>query len=133
MESASYFAKKHGLEQYLDRPAELNELIFKLLILQESLQNERTRVKRNAGAGAGEETISIRRTVAGKFTAASIGDSRYRYAVETALRGSTATIAVFQRARFIKMLSDMGVPGERIAEYCDTVTLDDDTQVIDRE
>jgi len=131
MESASYFAQKHGLEQYLERPAELNELIFKLLVLQESMQNEQARKKRNVEAGL--ETISIRRTAAGKFIAACMGDGRYRYAVETALRSSTATIAVFQRSRFIKMLRDMGVPEERIAEYCETATIEDDTQALDRE
>ncbi len=45
METASYFAKKHGLEAYLEKPAELNELIFKLLVLEETLQMELARTR----------------------------------------------------------------------------------------
>lgn len=131
MESASYFAKKHGLEQYLEKPDELNDMILKLMVLQEAMQAEESRKKRTEGQE--RETIAVRRTAAGKFTARCTGDAAYRYAVVTALQGTTALVPLFQRGRFISLLRKMGIPEERIAEYCATVVLDDDTLCIDQE
>jgi hypothetical protein len=131
MESASYFAKKHGLEKYLDKPDELNELILKLMVLQETLQAEGAR--KNRAGEQGREAILVRRTAAGKFTARCSGDAAYRYAVTTALQGSTALVPIFQRGRFISLLKKMGVPEERIAEYSSTMVVDDDTLCIDQE
>jgi hypothetical protein len=71
METAAFFARKHGLERYLDDPAELNSAIFKLLVLQEALQEEQAR---RSGGGTGAAAISVRRTVHGKFTASCSGD-----------------------------------------------------------
>jgi len=131
MESASFFAKKHGLEQYLDNPDALNEMLLKLMVLQEALQTEAAR-KNRAGEG-GRETIAVRRGAAGKFTARCNGDPAYRYAVLTALQGSTALVPIFQRRRFISLLKQMGIPEEKINEYCSSVMLDDDTHCIDQE
>jgi len=128
METAVELAKKLDLEYYLDKPSELNDAIFNLMLLQETLQMEQARkMKVNA------RTISIKRTALGKFVATCTGDGTYRYAVETALKAGTAIIPVFQRSRFVKMLRSMGVPEDRIAEYCDSVTVDDDTHCMDRE
>lgn len=129
METASYFAKKHGLEQYLERPAELNEMILKLMVLQETMQNESARARRQAGDAA----IAVSRKVTGKFTAACGGDRTYQYAVETALRSATATVPVFQQGRFEGMLRTMGVPNDRISGYSASVVLSDDTHCIDPE
>ena len=127
METASSFACKHGLEQYLDKPAELNEMILKLMVLQEAMQGE----------GAGERieagTITVSRKVIGKFTVRCSGVLAFRYAVETAVKGSTATVALFQRGRFVALLRTMGVPEERIEEFCETVSIDDDTHCFDPE
>ncbi len=131
METASYFAKKHGLEAYLEKPAELNELIFKLLVLEETLQTEQARTREGDGPEA--TTISVRRSVQGRFTAACAGDVAYRYAVETALRSATTIVPLFQRGRFVKALESMGVPDERIAEYCGSIVLSDDTLCVDPE
>ncbi len=128
METAAELAKRLGLEQYLDKPAELNNAIFNLMLLQETLQMEQSRrMKVNA------RPISIKRRAHGKFIAACAGDPTYRYAVETALKAGTAVIPVFHRSRFITMLRSMGIPEDRIAQYCDTITVDDDTLCIDRE
>jgi hypothetical protein len=128
METAVELAKKFDLEYYLDKPSELNDAIFNLMLLQETLQMEQARkMKVNA------RTISIKRTALGKFVATCTGDVTYRYAVETALKAGTAIVPVFQRSRFVKMLRSMGVPEDRIAEYCDSVTVDDDTHCMDRE
>ncbi len=131
METASYFAKKHGLEAYLDRPAELNELIFRLLVLQETLQAEQARTRERSAPPAPQ--ISVRRTVHGKFTALCAGEPAYRYAVETALRSATTVAPLFQRGRFVNALRSMGVPEERIREYCDSIVLSDDTLCVDPE
>ncbi len=131
MESASYFAKKHGLEPYLEKPDELNEMILKLLILQETMQAEAGR--KTGSQEPGREPILVRRSSGGKFTARCSGDAAYRYAVETALKGSTALVPLFQRGRFISLLRKMGIPEDRIAEYSATVALDDDTLCIDPE
>ncbi len=131
METASVFAKKHGLEQYLENPDALNEMILKLLVLQEAMQSEAERKARTEGAG--QKIISIRRTAGGKFTVRCSGDGAYRYAVETAFKGSTALVPLFQRGRFVSLLRQMGVPEDRIAEYCSSVTLHDDTVCIDQE
>ncbi len=131
METASLFAKKHGLEGFLDKPAELNELIFKLLVLQESMQTEQARKRMKAAPDV--PAISVRRTVHGKFTVACAGDRTYSYAVETALRSATTVSPLFQRGRFVKALRSMGVPEERIAEYCDSIMLSDDTLCADPE
>ncbi len=131
MESASVFAKKHGLERYLDRPDELNEQILKLLILQESMQAESERKARTKDPG--RQAIAVRRTAGGKFTARCLGEGTYRYAVVTALQGSTALVPLFQQGRFVSLLRQMGVPEDRIAQYCATVTLHDDTVCIDQE
>jgi hypothetical protein len=131
METASFFAKKHGLEHYLDEPAELNDLIFRLLVLQEILQAEDSRRTRTVRPDAA--VISVRRTAQGRFTAACAGDAAYRYAVETALRTSTIIAPLLQRGRFMNALRSMGVPEERISEYCDGIVLSDDTLCIDPE
>ncbi len=131
METASFFAKRHGLEAFLDKPAELNELIFKLLVLQESMQTEQARKRMKAAPDA--PVISVRRTVHGKFTAACSGDRTYRYAVETALRSATTVSPLFQRGRFVNALRSMGVPEERISQYCDSIILSDDTLCVDPE
>ena len=131
METASYFAKKHGLETYLDRPAELNELIFRLLVLQETLQAEQAWKRENGEAPV--PPISVRRTVHGKFIARCAGDPVYRYAVETALRSATTIVPLFQRGRFGNALRSMGVPEDRIREYSDSIVLSDDTLCVDPE
>lgn len=128
METALDFAKKHGLESYLERPAELNELIFKLLVLQETMQQEEVR---KISAQRDLKPITVKRSVAGAFTAQCCGEGAYRYAVETALLGSTATVPVFQRGRFINMLKNMGVPEKLISQYADTVVIDDRTHCFD--
>jgi hypothetical protein len=51
--------------------------------------------------------------------------------VETALRASTAIVAVFQRRLFISMLNRMGVPEDRIADYCDSIIISDDSHCSD--
>ena len=131
METASYFARKHRLEHYLDDPALLNETILRLLVLQEAMQNEGHR--KGGGERAGSGTISVRRSVAGAFTARCCGDPSYRYAVETALRASTASVPLFQRGRFTDLLTSRGVPGDRIAAYAGTLALSDDTHCVDPE
>jgi len=128
MESSQTLARKQGLEHYLDKPDELNDMIFKLMLLQETIQIEQAqKMKLDA------KTITARRTVHGKFVAACKGDEKYRYAVETALRTSTAIVAVFQRSRFIQTLRSMGLPEEKISEFCSTLVIDDDTHCIDPE
>jgi hypothetical protein len=131
MHTASSFAKKNGLERFLDRPGELNEMIFKLLVLQETMQAEQAR--RSAAAERGAASISVRRNVLGKFTARCSGDALYRYAVEMAIRNATTVIPLFQRRLFASTLRSMAVPEGNIAAYCDSVVLSDDTQCIDPE
>jgi hypothetical protein len=131
METASYFARKHGLERFLDDPAELNEVILKMMVLQETMQGEQERRSKGERAGAG--IIEVRRKAIGRFTARCSGDPAYRYAVETALKGSTATVALFQRGRFVTLLRQLGVPEDRIEEFCATVAIDDDTHCFDPE
>lgn len=131
METAAYFARKHGLEQYLDMPEELNEMILKLLVLQESLQHEQAR-KANA-VPDGCSVVDVRRKMGGRFSVRCTGATAYRYAVETALRESTFAVPLFQQGRFAALLRQMGVPDERIAEFCATVVVDDDIHSIDPE
>lgn len=128
MESAQSYAREQGLEHYLDKPDVLNDMIFRLMLLQETIQIEQAQ-KMKLGA----KTITAMRAVHGKFIAACKGDEKYRYAVETALRASTATVAVFQRSRFLHTLRSMGVPEDKIREFCDTLVIDDDTHCIDSE
>jgi len=130
METAAYFARKHGLEQYLDRPAELNELILKLLVLQETMQREQARMSGDERAG---QAIRVRRKAFGSFTIRCHGDASYRYAAETALKGSTATVPVFQHGRFTALMRQMGVPEDRIRDLCASVVIDDDTHCFDAE
>jgi hypothetical protein len=132
METAAELAKKNNLEQYLDRPDELNNAIFNLMLLQETIQLEQAR-KLKFVANDDIETISVRRTAHGRFIAACTGEKKYRYAVETALKNSTTVVAVFQRSRFVSVLRSMGIPDDKITEYCDTMTIDDSTQCVDRE
>jgi hypothetical protein len=128
MESSQSQARKHGLDHYLNKPDELNDLIFKLMLLQETIQIEQAqKMQLNA------KTISTKRTVHGKFVAASKGDEKYQYAVETALRTSTAIVAVFQRRLFIQTLRSMGVPEEKISEFTNSLLIHDDTHCIDPE
>jgi hypothetical protein len=122
-------AKKYGLEHYLDKPDDLNRAIFNLLLLQETLQMEQARKQRRDCPD--EEMISIRRVATGKFSARAVGDIRYRYAVETALRASTDILAVFHRARFMNMLRNVGIPDDIIDGLCNTISIDDDTHCID--
>lgn len=129
MDSAADLAKRHGLEKYLDKPAELNDAIFNLMLLQETMQIEQAQRLKIRGSDTG--TITSKRSVHGKFIAGCTGDKQYRYAVETALRASTAIIAVFQRGLFISMLKRMGIPEDRIAQYCDSVIISDDTHCSD--
>jgi hypothetical protein len=131
MHTSAGLAKKYGLEQYLDKPAELNEAIFNLMLLQETMQLEQARKKKSERADAG--AIFTKRIAHGKFVAACSGDGTYRYAVETALKAATSILPVFQRGRFVSMLKSMGVPEDKIAEFCDSVTIDDDTHCIDQE
>lgn len=131
METAADLAKKYGLERYLDKPAELNEAIFSLMLLQETIQLEQARKKKDGRPDVA--TISVKRPAHGKFVAACSGDGRYRYAVETALKAGTAVIAVFQRGRFVRVLRSMGVPEDRIAAYCESMTIDDDTHCSDQD
>ncbi len=128
METAAELAKKYGLEQYLDKPAELNDAIFHLMLLQETVQLEQAR-KLKVGAAA----IGAKRSAAGTFSVACSGDKTYRYPVETALKAGTTVIAVFQRRRFIGVLRSMGVPEDKIAEFCETVVIDDNTLCFDEE
>jgi hypothetical protein len=124
-------AKKYGLERYLEQPRELNAVIFNLMLLQETIQLEQARKKKRDDSQA--ELMSVKRHATGKFIAGCSGEISYRYAVETALKESTALLAVFHRSRFISVLTKMGVPEEKISEFCRTVTLDDDTHCIDQE
>jgi hypothetical protein len=128
MESSLDFARKHGLERFLEKPDELNTMIFKLILLQDTIQLEETqKTKANA------QTISVKRSAHGKFVALCRGDVQYRYAVETALRASTSVIAVFQRGRFVQMLHSMGLPEGAVRELCGSVFVDDDTHCADPE
>jgi hypothetical protein len=72
MDSAADLAKRHGLEKYLDRPAELNDAIFNLMLLQETMQLEQA--QRLKVRGAGTDTITSKRSVHGKFIAGCTGD-----------------------------------------------------------
>jgi hypothetical protein len=128
METAAELAKKYGWERYLDKPAELNDAILHLMLLQETVQFERSRMM-NVGAAA----ITAKRSAAGAFIVACSGDKAYRYAAETALKAGTTVIAVFQRKRFAGVLRSMGVPEDKIAEFCDTVVIDDNTLCFDEE
>lgn len=131
MSTSSALAKKYGFESYLDKPAELNSAIFNLLLLQETIQLEK--FQKNKARKPDSNVISVRRIAYGKFTVSCSGDERYRYAVETAMKASTDTISMFQRARFVAVLKSMGLPEEKIAEFCETVTLDDDTHCMDQD
>ncbi len=131
METAADLAKQYGLESYLDKPAELNDSIFNLMLLQETIQLEQARKKMDDHADAAP--ISVKRIAHGKFVAVCRGEGTYRYAVEMALKAGTTVIAVFQRGRFVRVLRSMGVPEDKISEYCDSVTIDDDTHCIDQD
>jgi hypothetical protein len=131
METAAYFARKHGLEEYLDRPSQLNEMILKVLVLQEAMQREQAR--KAAANPSGRNAFTVRRKTIGSFTARCTGDPAYGYAAETALKGSTATVPLFQRGRFVALLRQMGVPEQAIEELCSTVVLEDDTHCFDPE
>jgi hypothetical protein len=50
-EKADSFARRHCLENYLDRPADLNEMILKLLELKEAMQFEQARQTGNDRPG----------------------------------------------------------------------------------
>ena len=128
MGTAAELAKKYGLEKYLDKPGDLNDAIFNLMLLQETVQLEQAR-KMKDGATA----VSVKRSAQGSFIAACTGDKAYRYAVETALKAGTTVIAVFQRRRFIGVLRSMGVPEGKITEFCDSVVIDDTTLCFDKE
>ncbi len=128
METAAELAKKYGLEQYLDKPDDLNDTILNLMLLQETVQLEQAR-KMKIGATA----VSVKRSAQGAFIAACTGDKAYRYAVKTALKAGTTVIAVFQRRRFIGVLRSMGVPEDKIAEFCDSIVIDDTTHCFDKE
>lgn len=128
METAAELAKKYGLERYLGKPVELNDAIFQLMLLQETIQLEQAR-KMKVGAAA----IAAQRSARGTFFVACSGDKTYRYAAETALKAGTTVIAVFQRRRFIGVLRSMGVPEDKIAEFCDSVVIDDNTLCFDEE
>ncbi|HTG02270.1 MAG TPA: hypothetical protein VK654_16940 [Nitrospirota bacterium] len=128
MESSKELARRFGLERYLYEPDALNEMIFKLMMLQETIQMEAAqKVKLHA------KNVIVKRSVHGKYVAHCRGDGKYRYAVETALRASTTVIPVFQRSRFVRMLCDMGLSDGIRAEYCDTLVIDDDTHCFDPE
>jgi len=131
MDNAIDLAKKYGLEHYLGKPSELNEAIFQLLLLQETIQIEQSRTL--AFRTSDVETVSLRRNTHGAFISASTGDKKYRYAVETALKAGTTILAVFQRGRFVSILRSMGVPEENIAEYADSIVIDDNTHCTDQE
>lgn len=131
MYTADGLAKKYGFEQYLDRPAELNEAIFNLMLLQETIQLEQARKKKREEPGSAP--IILRRTVYGKFIAACSGDQRFRYAVETAFKASTDSLAVFHRGRFVRALRGMGISEDKINEFCRTIIIEDDTHCIDQE
>ncbi len=131
MHTSAGLAKKYGLEQYLNQPAELNSLIFNLMLLQETIQLEQARKDRRDNPHAA--FLSAKRIAHGKFVAGCRGDEKYRYAVESALKASTDILAVFNRNRFVKMLQSMGVPEDRVNEFCSTVTIDDDTHCINQE
>lgn len=131
MYTSASLAKKYALEQYLDKPAELNQAIFNLMLLQETIQREKAWKKRRQEPDS--VSLSIRRIAYGKFIAACSGDERYRYAVETALKASTDVLAVFQRSRFISALRSMGVPEDKIEEFSESLAIDDDTHCIDQE
>ncbi len=131
MHTAAGLAKKLGLESYLDKPRELNEMIFNLMLLQETIQLEHARKSKRERPDAAVTTV--KKSAYGKFIAGCSGDKQYRYAVETALKASTEVIAVFQRKRFVKLLASMGVPQDKIEECADSVALDDDTHALDQE
>ena len=128
MESSADLARKYGLERYLEDPVRLNETIFQLLLLQETIQMERSgRLKVNAS------TLSVRRSALGKFTARCRGDRAYAYAVETALKAATNILPVFHLDRFIQVLKHMGIPEHKIADYCGTIVISDDTHCLDED
>lgn len=131
VETANDLAKKYGLEQYLGRPDALNEAIFNLMLLQETMQLEQAQRLKVSGVKSG--TMSTRRTVHGAFIAGCTGDTQYRYAVETALKAGTTVMAVFHRSGFVRMLRSMGVPESAILQYCDSVIISDDTHCGDLE
>ncbi len=131
MYTSSGLAKKYGLEQYLDKPVELNDAIFNLMLLQETIQMERAQKKKSDGSAG--SIIAVKRVAHGNFIAACSGDEKYRHAVETALKASTNILAVIQRNRFAKILRSMGVPEEKNADFCDTIMIDDNTHCIDQD
>jgi hypothetical protein len=131
MYTSAGLAKKYGLEHYLDKPAELNDAIIKLMLLQETMQLERARKKKREDPGRG--TVAVKRIAYGKFIASCSADQKFRYGVETAFKASTDIVAVFQWGRFVKALRSMGIPEEEIEEYSQSVSLEDDTHCIDQE
>ena len=128
MKTAAELAKKYGLESYLGKPAELNDAIFQLMLLQETIQLEQAR-KMKVGATA----VTAKRSARGMFIAACSGDKTYRYAAETALKAATTVVAVFQRKHFIGLLRSLGIPEDKIAEFCNSVVIDDNTLCFDEE
>ncbi len=131
MHTSEGLAKKYNLERYLEKPDELNEAIFNLMLLQETIQLEQAR--KNKRDHPDNAITSTKRSALGNFTAACAGEGKYRYAVETALKAGTMVLAVFQRSRFIQVLRSMGVPEDKIAAFCSTVTIDDNTRCVDQE
>ncbi len=131
MHTPEGLAKKYNLERYLENPGELNEAIFNLMLLQETVQLEQARKRKRDQPD--DAVISAKRSVLGNFTAACTGEGKYRYAVETALKAGTMVLAVFQRSRFIQVLRSMGVSEDKIAAFCSTVTIDDNTRCVDPE
>jgi hypothetical protein len=131
MKSASVLAQQYGLEEYLNKPDELNKAILRLMLLQETIQLEQARKKKRENPD--QPAISCKRIASGKLIAECIGDVKYRYAVETSLKASTTLVSLFHRSRFISVLRSMGVPEEKINEYCSSIVIDDNTYCIDQD
>ena len=94
---------------------------------------QREQARKTGSEQSGSSAFTVRRKAVGNFTVRCTGALAFGYAAETALKGSTATVPLFQRGRFVSLLRRMGVPENAIEELSASVVIDDDTHCFDPE
>ena len=77
-------------------------------------------------AAPSEQRVGVKRYADGKATGWIQGNPAYAAEARAALERSLRVFAEFDTNRFISLMQERGVPGEVIAEYAASISLDDD-------
>jgi hypothetical protein len=127
------FAKEHELEHFLDKPAELNRLILKLIRFEHDMQFAQQRHKYDENNKTEELAYdSVSKYAQGKFTFYFTGKKEYADIAKKALNHSVDIHALLNYDEYVGLMRQYKVPENEIMPYLDLFHIIDDSYASER-